>query len=99
MNPVSNIPPIFDSSGSIGSSSLAAPGVSGTTTANGNVTGGGTFADALTSAVRAVSGLQNNADSAVAGLATNSGVDIHQAMLAMDQASLGMSLAVQVRNK
>jgi flagellar hook-basal body complex protein FliE len=53
----------------------------------------------LTSAVGGISGLQNTADQAVGGLALNQGVDISQAMLAMDQASLGMQLAVSVRDK
>ena len=34
-----------------------------------------------------------------AGVAANNGTDIHTAMIAMDQASLSMQLAVQVRDK
>ena len=57
------------------------------------------FSQALTSAIGGISGLQNTSDQAIAGLALNQGVDISQAMLAMDQASLGMQLAVSVRDK
>lgn len=57
------------------------------------------FSQALTSAIGSISGLQNTADQAVSGLALNQGVDIHQAMIAMEQASLGMQMAVQVRDK
>lgn len=57
------------------------------------------FTQALTDAIGSVAGLQTNADQAVAGLALNQGVDIHQAMIAMEQASLGMQMAVEVRDK
>jgi flagellar hook-basal body complex protein FliE len=66
---------------------------------NGSVSAATGFSQMLTNAIGGLSGLQQNADSAVAGLALNQGVDIHQAMLAMDQASLGVQLAVQVRDK
>jgi len=100
MNPISNLPPIVDSTGSLidpQSNPLAAAG--SLPQANGSVAGGSSFVQTLTNAIGALSGLQQNADTAIAGLATNQGVDIHQAMSAMDQASLGMNLAVQVRDK
>lgn len=96
MTPLYNlppIPPVVDPLASV----TAAPG--GAIQANGSVASGSGFTQLLTNAIGSLSGLQTNADQAVAGLATNQGVDIHQAMLAMDQASLGMSLAVQVRDK
>lgn len=71
------------------------PATSGTA----QVGAGTMFSRALTSAVSSLAGLQANADQAVSGLALNNGVDIHQAMIAMEQASLGMHLAVQVRDK
>jgi flagellar hook-basal body complex protein FliE len=71
----------------------------GTPAASGPVGVASTFSNALTSAVGNLAGLQANADQAVTGVALNQGVDIHQAMIAMEQASLGMHLAVQVRDK
>src|SRR5579885_638828 len=49
--------------------------------------------------VSAATGFGQMLTNAVGGLALHQGVDIHQAMLAMDQASLGMSFAIQVRDK
>jgi len=72
----------------------AATGISG-----GAVATGGNFAQSLTDAIGSVSGLQTNADTAMSALALGGGTDIHQAMIAMQQASLGMRLAVQVRDK
>jgi flagellar hook-basal body complex protein FliE len=57
------------------------------------------FTQSLTDAVGSLSGLQSTADAATAGVAMNNGLDIHQAMIAMEQASMGMRLAVQVRDK
>src|SRR5437763_439841 len=68
-------------------------------TAPGAVPAAAGFANTLVDAIGSLSGLQDNADHAIAGLATNGGIDIHQAMIAMDTASLGMQLATQVRNK
>lgn len=65
----------------------------------GTVSSGSQFTQSLVDAVGNLSGLQTNADQAVAGLATNNGTDIHTAMIAMEQASLGTHLAVQVRDK
>lgn len=96
MTPIYNIPAITPVVDPLASGTAASGGA---TQANGSVASGADFTQLLTNAIGSLSGLQTNADQAVAGLATNQGVDIHQAMLAMDQASLGMSLAVQVRNK
>jgi flagellar hook-basal body complex protein FliE len=57
------------------------------------------FTQSLTDAVGSLSGLQTTADAAASGVAMNNGTDIHQAMIAMEQASMGMRLAVQVRDK
>lgn len=77
--------------GNIGSTALPA--------ATGTAGAGAAFSNTLVNAVGSLSGLQTNADAAVAGVAEGSGTDIHQAMIAMQQASLGINLAVQVRNK
>jgi len=74
------------------------PGSTGLIDAGSAINGDG-FTQSLVNAIGSVSGLQTNADQAVSGLALNNGTDISQAMIAMEQASLGMSLAVQVRDK
>lgn len=107
MTPIFNLPPIIGASGQFVDPRLnptagAAPGAptgAGAVAPNGTVGAADSFAQTLTNAIGSLSGLQTNADQAVAGLAMNQGMDIHQAMIAMQQASLGMSLAVQVRDK
>jgi flagellar hook-basal body complex protein FliE len=55
----------------------------------------GLFKDALNS----VQALEDQASSTVEGLMTGSGVDIHQAMIATQKASLAFEMALAVRNK
>jgi flagellar hook-basal body complex protein FliE len=98
MNPISNLPPIVDSAGYLVDHKQNALG-SAAAPVDGSVASSGSFAQSLVNAVGSLSGLQANADAVTAGLATNQGTDVHQAMIAMEQASLGMSLAVQVRDK
>jgi flagellar hook-basal body complex protein FliE len=57
------------------------------------------FSDLLTDAVGQVTQLEGQAQSAVAGLMTGSGVDVHQAMIATQKASMAFELALAVRNK
>lgn len=57
------------------------------------------FADLLTDAVGQVNVLEGQADSAVRGLMTGTGVDVHQAMIATEKASMAFELALAVRNK
>ena len=57
------------------------------------------FADLLTDAVGQVTQLEDQARVAVDGLMTGSGVDIHQAMIATQKASMAFELALAVRNK
>lgn len=57
------------------------------------------FADLLTDAVGQVGKLEDQARSAVDGLMTGSGVDVHQAMIATEKAQMGFELALAVRNK
>jgi flagellar hook-basal body complex protein FliE len=57
------------------------------------------FSDLLTDAVGQVSQLEDQAHAAVAGLMTGSGVDVHQAMIAAQKASMAFELALAVRNK
>jgi flagellar hook-basal body complex protein FliE len=57
------------------------------------------FSDLLTDAVSEVTQLEGQAQSAVSGLMTGSGVDVHQAMIATQKASMAFELALAVRNK
>jgi flagellar hook-basal body complex protein FliE len=62
-------------------------------------TGPAPFADLLSDAVGQVSQLEDQARAAVDGLMTGSGVDVHQAMIATQKASMAFELALAVRNK
>jgi flagellar hook-basal body complex protein FliE len=57
------------------------------------------FSDLMSDAVGEVSTLQSQAHAAVEGLMTGSGVDVHEAMIATQKASMGFELALAVRNK
>jgi flagellar hook-basal body complex protein FliE len=57
------------------------------------------FANLITDAVGQVSKLEDQASAAVTGLMTGTGVDVHQAMIATEKASMGFELALAVRNK
>jgi flagellar hook-basal body complex protein FliE len=57
------------------------------------------FADLMTDAVGDVDRLQSQAEAAVTGLMTGNGVDVHQAMIATEKASMAFELALAVRNK
>jgi flagellar hook-basal body complex protein FliE len=104
VNPISAIPSFLQSviSGATSSPSVPALPTDITSTpqqANGSASAGAAFTQSITDAIGSLSGAQDNADAAAAGVATNNGTDIHTAMIAMDQASLSMQLAVQVRDK
>ena len=57
------------------------------------------FADLFTGAVGEVNALDAQARTAVEGLMTGSGVDVHQAMIATEKADMAFELALSVRNK
>jgi len=57
------------------------------------------FGDLITDAVGQVSQLEEQANAAVSGLMTGSGVDVHQAMIATQKADMAFELALAVRNK
>ncbi len=77
-------------------SSLA--GIAGTAIA-GAAKPAGDFAGALGSAMQQVNDLQATAEQNVTGLLTGNGQDVHAATLAVERASLGFDLMLQVRNK
>jgi flagellar hook-basal body complex protein FliE len=57
------------------------------------------FAGVLKSMVEQTAQLDQQASSAVSGLLSGKGVDIHQAMIATQKADMAFELALQVRNK
>ncbi|MDR3737035.1 MAG: flagellar hook-basal body complex protein FliE [Acidobacteriaceae bacterium] len=57
------------------------------------------FGDLLSDAVGQVDTLETQARTAVDGLMTGTGVDVHQAMIATQKASMAFELALSVRNK
>jgi flagellar hook-basal body complex protein FliE len=74
----------------------AAPGLS---LNSGQDAGNTPFASLFTDAVGQVNQLEDQAHTAVSGLMTGSGVDVHQAMIATQKASMAFELALSVRNK
>ena len=74
-----------------GAAPVGAPGAPGA--------GATPFADLLTDAVGQMSKLEQDAQSAVEGLMTGSGVDVHRAMIATQKAGMAFELALAVRNK
>jgi len=57
------------------------------------------FANLLTDTVGQVNQLETEASRAVTGMMTGNGVDVHQAMIATEKASMAFELALAVRNK
>ena len=57
------------------------------------------FSDLLTDAVGQVDSLEKQAQTAVTGLMTGSGVDVHTAMIATEKANMAFELSLAVRNK
>jgi flagellar hook-basal body complex protein FliE len=57
------------------------------------------FGDLITDAVGQVSQLEQQANAAVSGLMSGTGVDVHQAMIATEKANMAFELALAVRNK
>lgn len=57
------------------------------------------FADLLTDAIGQVNQLESQARTAVDGLMNGAGVDVHDAMIATQKASMAFELALAVRNK
>jgi flagellar hook-basal body complex protein FliE len=53
----------------------------------------------MTEAVGQVQRLESDAKSKIEGLITGQGVDVHEAMIAAQKASMGFELVLAVRNK
>jgi flagellar hook-basal body complex protein FliE len=77
--------------GSLGAPSMAPPA--------GQPGSAAPFSDLLTDAVGQVNQLQDQANKAVTGLMSGTGVDVHQAMIATQKASMAFELTLAVRNK
>jgi flagellar hook-basal body complex protein FliE len=60
---------------------------------------GAPFSDLLSDAIGNVNRLESDAENAVQGLMTGAGVDVHQAMIATEKASMAFELSLAVRNK
>jgi flagellar hook-basal body complex protein FliE len=69
------------------------------TSAGGSGTAATPFSDLMTDAIGQVNQLDNQAHTAVEGLMSGSGVDVHQAVIATQKASMTFELALAVRNK
>src|SRR5712671_2872488 len=80
----SPLPPILPTTPSAGASPAA---------------GGADFGSALKQAVGALGQLGAQADASSLSMAKGEPIDIHEVMLNTEQASLGFSMALQVRNK
>jgi len=57
------------------------------------------FADLVSNAIGQVDLLDTQANAAVTGLMSSNGVDVHQAMIATEKASMAFELALAVRSK
>jgi flagellar hook-basal body complex protein FliE len=57
------------------------------------------FAGLLKNAIHSEQSLEDQASTAVEGLMTGQGVDVHQAMIATQKANLAFEMALAVRNK
>src|SRR5688500_3081915 len=64
-----------------------------------DVQGGRSFSDFLGQIVQDVNSKQAAAGNAVEGVLTGQNVPLHQAMIAMEEASVSFQLMVEVRNK
>ncbi|MGA2651612.1 MAG: flagellar hook-basal body complex protein FliE [Terracidiphilus sp.] len=67
--------------------------------AGGQSAGPAPFSDLFSDAVGQVGKLESEAHETVSGLMTGTGVDVHQAMIATEKASMGFEMALAVRNK
>jgi flagellar hook-basal body complex protein FliE len=86
----------FGATAGVNSSASIASGIQPTASA---ASGAAPFADLITDAIGQVNQLEDEAGAAVRGLMTGTGVDVHQAMIATEKASMAFEFALAVRNK
>jgi flagellar hook-basal body complex protein FliE len=65
----------------------------------GGAAAGAPFADLMTDAVGQVDQLEQQADTAVTGLMTGNGVDVHTAMIASEKASMRAGASTSLRSR
>jgi flagellar hook-basal body complex protein FliE len=80
-------------------SGAASTGVTNSLAAQTDQAASSPFADLITDAVGQVNQLEQQAQRAVTGLMTGSGVDVHQAMIATQKADMAFELVLAVHNK
>jgi flagellar hook-basal body complex protein FliE len=76
-----------------------ATGLANTAQMPGGLNQSAPFADLFSDAVGQIDALENQARISVDRMMTGSGVDVHQAMIATQKASMAFELALAVRNK
>ena len=76
-----------------------AGGLASSTQAAGGSNQSTPFAELLTDSVGQIDKLENEARTTADRMMTGSGVDVHQAMIATQKASMAFELALAVRNK
>jgi flagellar hook-basal body complex protein FliE len=94
------IPAISGAIGPEGASEWSVGSVGSVGAGTGQTSGSsGSFGGALTSAINSLDQTQNTASQAAQGLATGTLTDPTEAVTAVENASLSMDLAAQVRNQ
>ena len=59
----------------------------------------GSFTTLLQESISKVNEVQHNADKAIESLATGQATNVHEAMIAVEEANLSFNMMLQVRNK
>lgn len=80
-------------------STIPVTGVSAAQTSSPTGTREWGFVETLRGAMDQVNALQNTADAKTGALLEGNGMDVHSAMIAVEQADLSFQLMMQVRNK
>jgi flagellar hook-basal body complex protein FliE len=93
------IGPLGPSEWSVGSIGSIGQGAGANAANAANATGTGSFGDALTGAINSLDQTQVNASTAAQQLATGQITDPTQAITSVENASLAMDLASQIRTK
>lgn len=97
-NPITSAVAALTGAGDLVSSALSSASLSSSTLgAESSVSS--PFANLLKSAIGNVQKLEDQATSAVQGLISGSGVDVHQAMIATQKSDMAFEMALAVRNK
>lgn len=71
----------------------------GTSITTGTASQTAPFGSLVNDAIASVNAMETQARTAVDGMMTGSGVDVHEAMISMQKADMAFELALAVRNK